>query len=87
MNLIHGFNEFTRYKTGKPKSTVPPQLPPAQPPPTSITSEQAKAGEGAGRKLRKKSGRQSSRLSRPELSAVPATVAAPTLKTKLGATA
>ena len=87
MNLIHGVNDFVRYKTGKPKTAVPPQLPPAQPPPTEITSAEGRAGEKEGRNLRKRTGRRSTRQTRPELAGVPATIAAPTLKTKLGAVA
>ena len=72
---------------GKPKKTLAPSLPPPVATPTEILPEAAKAGEAEGRRLRKRTGRRATRLTRPELAAVPATIARAGLKTKLGATA
>ena len=69
---------------GKPKSVKPPALPPPVATPTKILLEAARAGEAEGRRLRRRTGRRSTRLTRPELTAVPAKVARAGLRTTLG---
>ena len=75
---------FRRYKSGKPKSVSPPALAPTARPPQEIVEAAAKVGESEGRKLRKRSGRRTTRITRPELANVPADVGIAGLKTSLG---
>ena len=69
---------------GKPKSTKPPALPPPAATPEDISAQAVKVGEEEGRRLRKRTGRRATRLTRPELAMVPATVTRAGLKTRLG---
>ncbi len=78
---------FRRYKPGKPKSVIPPVLPPAVRTLQEITEQAQGVDESAGRRLRKKTGRRTTRIARPELAGVPANIARTGLKTKLGAAA
>ncbi len=71
---------------GKPKSVKPPALPPPVVTPTEIVGEAAKAGEAEGRRLRKRTGRRATQITRSgDLGIL--RVGQPSLKTKLGATA
>lgn len=76
-----------RFKGPTPaKAAKPPELPPPAATPQEISQQAAVAGTAEGRRLRRRTGRGATRLTRPELAAVPATVARAGLKTKLGAT-
>jgi hypothetical protein len=69
---------------GTPKRSIPPDLPPPVTKTSEILSKAGKVGESAGRRLRKKTGRVSTRITRPELASVPAPIAQAGLKTSLG---
>ena len=85
--LDWGNSPFNVHKRESPKSVTPPALPPpSAAPPTEVSPQVQAAGQAEGRKLRKKTGRIATRLSRPDLAFVPATTARAGLKTKLGAT-
>ncbi len=66
------------------KADKPPELPPAAATPTEIISAAGKAGEAEGRRLRRRTGRRATRITRPELASVPATVSRQGLQTTLG---
>lgn len=83
-NCIYSTDPRVCYKSGKPKSTKPPALPPAAVTPQEISQQAAAAGEAEGKRIRRRRGRGASRLTRPELATVPATVARPGLATTLG---
>ena len=70
--------------SGKPKSVKPPALPPAAAVPSEIAEQAAKAGEVEGGRLRKRTGRRATRLTRPELALVPAPIAKGALKATTG---
>ena len=54
-------NKNLRFKKADPKSTAPPALPPAAAAPSEIVSQAGRVGEKAGRRLRKRTGRASTR--------------------------
>ena len=78
---------WLRFKPPSPKSVKPPALSPAARPPSEIISQAAKVGETEGRRLRKKTGRRSTRLTSPGLALIPAQTAQGGLKPFLGAAA
>ena len=71
-------------KPDKPKGTAPPALPPPPPTVSEISQVAQQVGTEEGRRLRKKTGRRATRLTSPELSLVPASIAQAGLKTVLG---
>lgn len=80
MILFTNDSLFRRFKKPDPKSTKPPSLPPPAKSPIEISTQAAQVGEREGRRLRKRTGRRATRVSRPELATVPAQ----TTQAKLG---
>ncbi len=84
MILFTNDSIFRRFKPPQAKSVKPPALPAAATPPSEIISQAAQVGETEGRRLRKRTGRRSTRLTSPGLANIPAQTAQAGLLTKLG---